>query len=112
MLRWAALLGLVLAVAGLSRVDDHAAEPGTQPAAQSPRASFGVAQGMTVAQVRRRMVDRKAYPTRFHGSRCVMYVGKGPRPVLTRVCFDKANLVSRVESGRAPQTGGPPSPWR
>jgi len=100
----------VLAVAGLSRVDRRGTERPVPPPRQAPAASYGVAQGMTLAQVRRRMAGRRAYPTRFDGLRCVMYVAKGPSPMLTSVCFDESDHVSRVESGRAPRTGGPPRP--
>ena len=108
MLRVAALIVLVGAVAGLSRLHGHA----TPPAAGSlplPRAATVVHRGMSIAEVRR-LAGR---PEDVRGLRlpCVIYATDESihRRMETIVCFDKRGRVSTVHTGLEPHSSPPPA---
>jgi hypothetical protein len=99
-LRAAALVILVAAVAALSRLNGHAnAVAAAEPPPPLPSAATVVKRGMTKAQVRR-LAGR---PEVVHGVRvpCVIYATDEPiqRRMETIVCFDRHGRVSTIHTG-------------
>jgi hypothetical protein len=108
--RVAALLGLVVTVAALSRLPGHAparTAPDTSPL-PLPRAATVAKRGMSEARVRR-LAGEPAHAFRYHGERCLDYIGKGfqGEHMLTLVCLDGKNRVSSVRSEQLPHSVNP-----
>ena len=112
MLRLAALLGLVVVVAALSRLSGH---PHAHAAAGTsslplPRAATVAERGMSEARVRL-LAGEPVRVGRYHGERCLTYLGNGVRGecMFTVVCLDRKKRVSRVESARLDHSVPPPA---